>query len=185
METWRRHSSLCPFKRGATGGGGAFFIIGSGADTFLGCEGFSPEFPQTSPKSVLCNFFLQSFSTKIITTFFGVTSKKVFIRFSANLGRRCLKSSTLGTIYTRIIRDVAKIFSKSKLLSVHLHPQPPPPTPQLFITASYVYWWLIKIDVKDGYCSFSSIQKIQDDFLSFLLLFLRSVSLVNRNKHSR
>jgi len=48
------------------------------------------------------------------------------MRFSANLMRHFLKSSTLGTIYTRIIRDVAKIFSKSKLLGVHLHPQPLP-----------------------------------------------------------
>jgi len=31
----------------------------------------------------------------------------------------------VGIIFTRIIRDVAKIFSKSKLLGVHLHPQPP------------------------------------------------------------
>ena len=52
------------------------FIIGLGAGTFLGLRRIFARISQTSPKRVLCNFFLQTLSTKIITTFFGVTSKK-------------------------------------------------------------------------------------------------------------
>jgi len=52
--------------------------------------------------------------------------------FSANRGRRLLKSSNVGHHFYTDYKGVGKIFNKSKLLSVRLHPQPPTPTPLLF-----------------------------------------------------
>ena len=48
----------------------------------------------------------------------------------------------------------------------------------LFITVSLVISWFIKIDLKQIYCSYLDTQKIQNDFLQFLLLFLRSTLLI-------
>ena len=48
----------------------------------------------------------------------------------------------------------------------------------LFITVSLVISWFIKIDLKQTYCSYLDTQKIQNDFLQFLLLFLRSTLLI-------
>jgi len=63
-------------------------------------------------------------------------------------------------------------------------PAPPPPTPVLFITVSQGISWFIKIDLKQIYCRYSGTQEIQNDFLLFLLLFLRSILLMNINKHN-
>ena len=41
----------------------------------------------------------------------------------------------------------------------------------------------IKTDLKQIYCTYSRTQKIQNGFLQFLLLFLRSTLLLNRNMH--
>jgi len=62
---------------------------------------------------------------------------------------------------------------------------PPSPTPLFFVTVSLGISWFIKIDLKQIYCSYSGTQKIQNDFLQFVLLFLRSTLLMNRNKHNR
>ena len=42
---------------------------------------------------------------------------------------------------------------------------------------------VIKIELKQIYCSYSRTHSIQNGFLHFLLLFLRSTLLLNRNKH--
>jgi len=57
---------------------------------------FCPNFPKL-PRKVFCATFDYTFSpTKIIKTFFGVASKKVFTGFSANLGGHFLKSNNVG-----------------------------------------------------------------------------------------
>jgi len=52
-----------------------------------------------------------------------------------------------------------------------------------FITVLWAISWLIKIELKQIYCSFSRNKKIQNGFQSFLLVFLRSILLLNRNKN--
>jgi len=52
-----------------------------------------------------------------------------------------------------------------------------------FITVLWVISWFIKIELKQIYCSYSRNRKIQNGFPSFLLLFLRSILLLNRNKN--
>jgi len=52
-----------------------------------------------------------------------------------------------------------------------------------FITVLWVISWFIKIDLKQIYCSCSRNKKIQNGYQSFLLLFLRSIFLLNRNKN--
>jgi len=42
----------------------------------------------------------------------------------------------------------------------------------------------MKIELKQNYCSHSRTHKIQNGFLQFLLLFLRSTLLRNRNRHT-
>jgi len=51
----------------------------------------------------------------------------------------------------------------------------------LFITVSLVISWFITTNLKHTYCSCSH-KKIQNGFLSFLLLFFRPM-LLNRHKH--
>jgi len=53
-----------------------------------------------------------------------------------------------------------------------------------FLAVSWVISWFIKINLKQIYSSFLRIQKIQNGFLLFLLLFLMSRLLPNRNKHN-
>jgi len=108
------------FQKGGQRGRRCIFIISVGASTFWGCdflpEGFLPAFPQTCPKSYLCNFYLQLFSHKDHEDIFWCDLRKrsscVFLQTLA----------TLGAIFNRIFRDFAQIFSKSKLLGVRLHP---------------------------------------------------------------
>jgi len=52
-----------------------------------------------------------------------------------------------------------------------------------FITVLWIISWFIKIELKQIYCSYSRNKKIQNGFQSFLLLFLRSILLLNRNKN--
>jgi len=95
-------------------------LIGVGADRFLGCEGFLPKFPQACPKSFCATFSCKFSLTKIMKTFFvEITqkicswvwpqklTKKVFMCFWFEKG-----SQTLGAIFARIFRDVARIFDK-------------------------------------------------------------------------
>ena len=51
-----------------------------------------------------------------------------------------------------------------------------------FITVLWAISWFIKIELKQIYCSNSPNKKIQNGFQSFLLLFLRSVLLLNGKK---
>jgi len=53
----------------------------------------------------------------------------------------------------------------------------------LFITVLQVISWFINIELKQIYCSYSRHKTIQHGCLSFLLLFLRSTLLLNRNKN--
>ena len=52
-----------------------------------------------------------------------------------------------------------------------------------FITVLWVISWFIKIDLKQIYCSCSRNKKIENGFQPFLLLFLRSIFLLNKNKN--
>jgi len=52
-----------------------------------------------------------------------------------------------------------------------------------FITILWVISWFVKIELKQIYCSFSRNKNIQDSCLWFLLLFLKSILLLNRNKN--
>jgi len=65
-----------------------------GASKIWWSEGFLPEFLQTCPKrfSTNCKFS----PTKIMKTFFGMTSKKVFMCFSGNTGCHFFKSNNVG-----------------------------------------------------------------------------------------
>jgi len=84
-------------SKGAQRGRRCLFMIGLRAGKFLVGEGFLPEFPQTSTKSFLCNFYLQMLSHKDHEDLFGVTSKKgPHMIFCKPLGRHFLKSSKVG-----------------------------------------------------------------------------------------
>jgi len=52
-----------------------------------------------------------------------------------------------------------------------------------FITVSWLISWFDKIELKQIYCSYSHNKKIRNGFQSFLLLFFRSILLMNRNKN--
>jgi len=63
--------------------------------TFGAVKDFCPKFLKI-PRKFFCATFDYTFSpTKIIKTFFGVASKKVFMGFSANLGGHFLKSNNV------------------------------------------------------------------------------------------
>ena len=122
MEAWRRHSSLCPFKRGATGRR-CLFIIGLTAGKILVWRRIfariSPNFHE--------KFFVQLLPTNSLPRrswrpFVVWPPKKVFMWFSAKLGRLFWSQARLGAIFTRIFGDVSQIFSKSKHLGVRLNP---------------------------------------------------------------
>jgi len=100
----------CPSKSGATGSEVPFHHKCSSRQSFWGGEGSLPEFSQTSPKRFLCNFCLQnSLPQRKVLLFFGVTSKKVFMCFSANLGCHFLES---GNFWWHFYPD----FKQSNLL---------------------------------------------------------------------
>jgi len=74
---------------------------------FWGCEGFLPEFSQTCQKNFgrLC---LQIFSLKDHQNiFWDDLSKKVFMCFSANVGRHFMKSNKVGRHFAQIFRNFA------------------------------------------------------------------------------
>jgi len=63
----------------------------------VGAKDFCPNFPKLARKVFCANFAYTFFPTKIMTTFSGVTSKKmVFMCFSANVVRNFLKSNNAG-----------------------------------------------------------------------------------------
>jgi len=85
--------------------------IGVGASKFMGCEGFFPELPQICPKRCWATFAYKFSPTKIMKTFFWHDlHKRVFICFSANVGRHFLSQTTLGAIFAQIFRDFAWMF---------------------------------------------------------------------------
>jgi len=76
MEAWRGHSYLCPFKRGATRAEMPFHHRFRSREIFCVAKDICPNFPKLSRK-VICAAFTYKFSpTKIMKTFFGVTSEK-------------------------------------------------------------------------------------------------------------
>jgi len=70
--------------------------IGVRAGKFLEVRRIFDQVSPNLPEKLLCDFFAYKFSpTKIMKTFFGVTSKKrVFICFSPNVGHYFLKLNT-------------------------------------------------------------------------------------------
>ena len=114
--------------------------IRAGVSKFWWCEGFSPEFSQTCPKS--CATFAYKFSpTNIMKIFFWCDLHKNDLHlFSC---KRCApflwSEATLGAMFAWIFRDFAQIFwsfdqifrdfaqtiNKSKLLGARLHSRPP------------------------------------------------------------
>jgi len=76
MEAWLGHSSLCSFKRGATGAKVPFHHRFKSREIFGVAKDFCPNFPKLSRK-VFCATITYKFSpTKIMKILFGVTSKK-------------------------------------------------------------------------------------------------------------
>jgi len=126
MESCRERFPLCPFKRGAMGSEVSFHDWCSSRQVFGARSIFSrisPNLPET--------FFVQLLPTKFLAQrlkhFFGVTSKKVFMCFSTNLGRHFLKSSNFR-------RHFYPDFQQIKRFVGALAPTaPPPPTQLLFI----------------------------------------------------
>jgi len=159
------------------------FIIGVGVGKILGCEEFRPNFPKLARK-LFCATFAYKFSrTKIMNTSFWCNlQKKVFMCFYANRGCHFLKSNNVGRYFHPDFQGFCPDFQQIKTFGGALAtPAPPPPAPLLFITVSWVISWVMKMDLKQIHCSYSGTQQIQNDFLSFLLLFLRSTLLMNRN----
>jgi len=96
MEVRRGPFPLCPFKRGATGAEVPLLHRCRSRQIFW-VQRILPEFPQTCPKSFLCNLCLQIFSHKIMkTSFWCNLQKKIFMCFHVNLGRHFLKSNDVG-----------------------------------------------------------------------------------------
>jgi len=75
MEAWRGYSSLCPFKRGATGADVPFHDRFRSREIFGGRRIFARISPNFHEK-LLCNFYLQMLSHKDHEDLFGVTSEK-------------------------------------------------------------------------------------------------------------
>ena len=120
---------------------------GAGASKFLGVRKLFPEFYQTCPKHFCATFAYKFSPTKIMKTFFGVTSKNRFsCVFLQTLGAIFWSATQLGAIFARIFRDFAQtfrdfvrifkdvakifryfaqIFNESKLLGLCLQPPHP------------------------------------------------------------
>jgi len=76
----------------------ALVTISVGASKILGVQMIFVRISLNLLKKLLCDFCVQLFSHKDheLKTFFGVTSEKAFICFSAKLGRHFLKSNNIG-----------------------------------------------------------------------------------------
>ena len=165
METWRGIHPSVLSKEEQRGRRCRFNHRFSSRHIFRVAQGFLPEFPKTPPKSVLCNFFLPTFFTKIITTFFGVTSKNGHV-FFCKPWALFFEVKQRWAPFLRGLSGMLPRFSANQNFWVcACIPSPPTPAPLLFITASQVISWFIKIDLKHADCSFSSTQKIQNAFL--------------------
>jgi len=132
MEAWRGYLSLCPFKRGATGAEVPFHHKFKSREIFGVAKDFCPNIPKLS-RNVFCATFTYKFSpTKIMKTFFGVTS---FMRFSANLGRHFLKSSKVGRHFQADFQECCPDFQQIKTFRGAPDPQLQQ-APLFFITVS-------------------------------------------------
>ena len=73
-------------------------------------------------RKYFCATFAYKFSpTEIIKAFFGVTSKKFFMSFSANLGRHFLKPSNVGRHFYADLQGCCPDFQQIKTFGVCLH----------------------------------------------------------------
>jgi len=114
MEAWRRHSTLCPFKRGATGAEVPFHHRFRTRQIFGVAKDFCPNFPKLTRK-VFCATFACIFSPQSSTRAFLVRPPiKVFMCFSANLGRRFLKTSNIGHYFYPDFQGCCKDFQQIK-----------------------------------------------------------------------
>jgi len=126
-------------------------------------KGFCPNFPKL-PRNDFYAIFDYTFSpTKIMTTVFGVTSKKGLHVFFCKPWASFFEVKQRSAPFLRGCSGMLPNFQKIKTFGGAL--APPPPTPLLFITVSQVISQFIKIDSKQIYCSFSSTHKIQNFFL--------------------
>ena len=91
MEAWRGHSSLCRFKRGATG-----VIFHHRLSKFVGLWRIFAEFPQTLPKSFLCNFCLHILCHKDHWNRFWCDLQKCLHGFCCKPSKPFLKSNNVG-----------------------------------------------------------------------------------------
>jgi len=99
----------------------------------FGVRRILPEFRQTCAKSFLCNFCLQIFFHKDWCNL----QNKVFMSFSANLGRHVLKPNNVGRQFYLDFQGFCQDFQQIKTFGGPLAtPSPPFPTPLLFITVS-------------------------------------------------
>jgi len=122
METWRGHSSLCPFKRGATEVPFQHRCISS--EIFGVAKDFCQNFPKLSRKVFCATFTYKFFPTKIMRTFFGATYKKVML-FSGNLGHHFLKSNKVRRHFHADFQGCCPDFQQTKTFGVALSPPPP------------------------------------------------------------
>jgi len=100
--------------------------IGVGEANFWGCEVFLPEIFK------LARNVLWVFPTKFLhkdqrsrRPFLVWHPKKVFMCFSGTVGCHFWNQTTLAANFAQIFSDFARIFDKSKLLGVCLHPRFP------------------------------------------------------------
>ena len=122
---WGIHPSV--LSKGEQRGRRCLFIIGLRAQGNFWCgEGSLPEFPQTFTKSFLCNYYLQILSHEDHENLVWCDlQKRSSCDFLQTFGTSFWSQARLGAIFTRIFRDVAQIFSKSKLIGGALSPPPP------------------------------------------------------------
>jgi len=100
------------------------------------------------PKSFCATFAYKFYSTKDCEDLFWYDlQEKAFMCFSANIGRDFLKWNNVGRLFcpvfgefAQIFRDFTRIFSKSKLLWLSLHPS--------FIHHSQALWQINGIVTK-------------------------------------
>jgi len=147
---------FCPFKGGQRGRR-CLFIIGAGGGKVLGARRiFFPNIPKLTRKGFCATFAYKFFPAKIIKTLLGVISKKIFMCFSANLGR----------YFHPDFQIFCPDFQQIKIFWGELAPTAsPPPAQLLFITVSWVISQFIKVDLKQIFCSYSGTQKIQKHFV--------------------
>jgi len=81
MVAWRWHSSPCFFKRGATGAEVPFHYRFRSRQIFGVANDFYLNFPKLPRNDYYAIFDYKFSPTKIMTTFFGVTSKKRHVFF--------------------------------------------------------------------------------------------------------